>query len=37
MEVLRHYEMEQLVPGDTLNVVIEDGERGLMVSAIKID
>ncbi|MBT5186371.1 MAG: cold shock domain-containing protein [Kordiimonadaceae bacterium] len=37
MEVLRHYEMDQLIPGQTLNVVIEDGERGLMVGAIKID
>jgi CspA family cold shock protein len=37
MEVLRHYEMEQLVPGQALNVVIEDGERGLMVGAIKVD
>lgn len=37
MEVLRHYEMEQLVPGQELSVVIEDGERGLMVSAIKKD
>lgn len=35
MEVLRHYNIEQLVPGDSMNVVIEDGERGLMVSAIK--
>lgn len=35
MEVLRHYEMDQLVPGQELAVVIEDGERGLMVSAIK--
>lgn len=35
MEVLRHYEMDQLVPGQELMVVIEDGERGLMVSAIK--
>ncbi len=37
MEVLRHYEMDQLVPGQELSVVIEDGERGLMVSAIKKD
>ena len=35
MEVLRHYSIEQLVPGQTLNVAIEDGERGLMVNAIK--
>ncbi len=35
MEVLRHYNMDQLVPGQELSVVIEDGERGLMVSAIK--
>jgi cold shock protein len=36
MEVLRHYNIEQLTPGQTLCVVVEDGERGLMVSAIKI-
>lgn len=35
MEVLRHYKIDLLEPGQTLNVVIEDGERGLMVSAIK--
>lgn len=35
MEVLRHYEMDQLSPGETLSVVVGDGERGLMVNAIK--
>lgn len=35
MEVLRHYKIDLLEPGQTLNVVIEDGERGLMVSAIR--
>ncbi len=35
MEILRHYNIDQLVPGQTLTVVIEDGERGLMVGAIK--
>ncbi len=35
MEVLRYYNIEQLIPGQALSVVIEDGERGLMVSAIK--
>ncbi|HPF47617.1 MAG TPA: cold shock domain-containing protein [Emcibacteraceae bacterium] len=37
MEVLRHYNIDQLVPGQALSVVIEDGERGLMVNAIKKD
>ncbi|MEZ5758968.1 MAG: cold shock domain-containing protein [Emcibacteraceae bacterium] len=37
MEVLRHYNIDQLVPGQSLSVVIEDGERGLMVNAIKKD
>lgn len=37
MEVLRHYSIEQLTPGEELSVVIEDGERGLMVGAIKIN
>ena len=35
MEILRHYNIEQLVPGQSMSVVIEDGERGLMVNAIK--
>ena len=35
MEVLRHYDMDQLSPGETLSVVVGDGERGLMVNAIK--
>ena len=35
MEVLRYYNIEQLIPGQALSVVIEDGDRGLMVSAIK--
>lgn len=35
MEVLRHYNLDQLTPGDTLSVVVGDGERGLMVNAIK--
>ncbi|MDG1859768.1 MAG: cold shock domain-containing protein, partial [Emcibacteraceae bacterium] len=35
MEVLRHYDIEQLTPGDVLTVVVGDGERGLMVNAIK--
>lgn len=35
MEVLRHYQIDQLIPGQTLCVVIEDGDRGLMVGAIK--
>lgn len=37
MEVLRHYNIEQLVPGQTLSVAIEDGERGLMVNSIKLE
>lgn len=37
MEVLRYYNIEQLIPGQELSVVIEDGDRGLMVSAIKKD
>tara|TARA_R110002096_G_scaffold309403_2_gene503951 strand:- start:52690 stop:53301 length:612 start_codon:yes stop_codon:yes gene_type:complete len=35
MEVLRHYSIDQLVPGQSLSVAIEDGERGLMVNAIR--
>lgn len=35
MEILRHYNIDQLIPGQSLSVVIEDGERGLMVNAIK--
>jgi len=35
MEVLRHYSMDQLIPGQSLSVVIGVGERGLMVNAIK--
>ena len=35
MEVLRHYNMDQLTPGETLLVVVGDGERGLMVNAIR--
>ncbi|MDA9179734.1 cold shock domain-containing protein [Emcibacteraceae bacterium] len=35
MEVLRHYNMDQLTPGETLSVVVGDGERGLMVNAIR--
>ena len=37
MEVLRHYNMDLLTPGDTLSVVVGDGERGLMVNAIKTE
>lgn len=37
MEVLRHYNMDLLTPGDTLCVVVGDGERGLMVNAIKVE
>ncbi len=35
MEVLRHYNMDQLTPGETLSVVVGDGERGLIVNAIR--
>ncbi|WDU57556.1 cold-shock protein [Pseudemcibacter aquimaris] len=37
MEVLRHYEMDQLIPGQELSVVVGNGERGLMVNAIKAE
>ena len=33
--LLKLYNMDQLTPGDTLSVVVGDGERGLMVNAIK--
>lgn len=37
MEVLRHYDMDQLIPGQELSVVVGNGERGLMVNAIKLN
>jgi CspA family cold shock protein len=35
MEILRHFGMDHLVPGQTVMVAIDEGERGLMVKAIK--
>ena len=35
MEVLRYYNIDKLVPGQSIVVAIEDGDRGLMVNAIK--
>jgi CspA family cold shock protein len=36
MEIMRRYGLEHIVPGQELTVCVEDGERGLMVKAIKI-
>ena len=36
MEVLRAYGVDQLVPGQVVSVAINEGERGMMVKAIKI-
>ncbi|WP_210414173.1 cold-shock protein [Luteithermobacter gelatinilyticus] len=35
MEVLRHFGLDHLSPGQTLRVAIAEGDRGLMVRAIK--
>lgn len=36
MELLRKYGIDHLVPGQAVVVAVEDGERGLVVKAIKI-
>lgn len=36
MEVLRAYGIDQLVPGQVVSVAVNEGERGMMVKAIKI-
>ncbi|PCI33980.1 MAG: cold-shock protein [Alphaproteobacteria bacterium] len=36
MELLRKYSIDHLVPGQTVAVAVDDGERGLVVKAIKI-
>jgi len=36
MELLRKYGVDHLVPGQSVVVAVEDGERGLVVKAIKI-
>lgn len=36
MELLRKYGVDHLVPGQTVVVAVDDGERGLVVKAIKI-
>lgn len=36
MELLRKYGIDHLVPGQSVAVVVDDGERGLVVKAIKI-
>ncbi len=36
MELLRKYGVDHLVPGQTVAVAVDDGERGLVVKAIKI-
>ena len=35
MEILRHFGMDHLVPGQVVQVAIDEGDRGLMVKAIK--
>ncbi len=35
MEIMRRHGFEHIIPGQTLNVCIEDGDQGLMVKAIK--
>jgi CspA family cold shock protein len=35
LDVLRYYNIVQLVAGQSIVVAIEEGERGLMVNAIK--
>ncbi len=36
MELLRKYGIDHLVPGQSVAVVVDDGERGLVVKAIRI-
>lgn len=36
MELLRQHGVDHLVPGQVVKVAVEDGERGLVVKAIKI-
>ncbi|PCI47638.1 MAG: cold-shock protein [Alphaproteobacteria bacterium] len=36
MELLRKYGVDHLVPGQTVVVAVDDGERGLVVKAIKV-
>lgn len=36
MELLRQYGVDHLVPGQSVAVAVEDGERGLVVKAIRI-
>jgi len=36
MELLRKYGIDHLIPGQTVAVAVDDGERGLVVKAIKI-
>lgn len=35
MEILRLYNVDHLIPGQTISVVIGDGDRGLMVRGVK--
>ncbi|PCJ34869.1 MAG: cold-shock protein [Alphaproteobacteria bacterium] len=36
MELLRKYGIDHLIPGQTVAVAVDDGDRGLVVKAIKI-
>ncbi len=36
MELLRKYGVDHLVPGQTVAVAVDDGERGLVVKAIRV-
>jgi CspA family cold shock protein len=36
MELLRKYGIDHLIPGQSVAVVVDDGERGLVVKAIRI-
>lgn len=36
MEVMRRFGIDHLIPGQNLTVSVEDGERGLMIKAIKL-
>lgn len=36
MELLRKYGVDHLIPGQTVAVAVDDGERGLVVKAIRI-
>jgi len=36
MELLRKYGVDHLIPGQTVTVAVDDGERGLVVKAIRV-